>query len=115
MPVKMNNKLLDELYSNLEDDARERLDIAITTIVKAKQQDGKVAVVTGSGPNIHEGVTTLVAELISQGIVDGVLTSSAVIAHELAGALDKVKRVPGEALGFSLQQPLSWAPTAPSP
>jgi hypothetical protein len=57
-------------------------------------------VVTGSGPNIHEGVTTLIAELIRAGIVQGVSTSSAVVAHEMAGGLDKVKRVDGRALGL---------------
>ena len=57
-------------------------------------------VATGSGPNLHEGVTTLIAELMTKGVIDGVLTSSAVIAHEMAGTLDKVKRVDGRALGF---------------
>jgi hypothetical protein len=56
--------------------------------------------VTGSGPNIHEGVTTLIAELIHKGIIDGVTTSSAVIAHEMAGALEEVKRVDGTKLGL---------------
>jgi hypothetical protein len=28
----------------------------------------------GSGPNLHEGVTTLIAELMDKGIVDGVTT-----------------------------------------
>ena len=37
-------------------------------------------VVVGSGPNLHEGVTTLIAELIRVGVVDGVTTSSAVVA-----------------------------------
>ncbi len=60
-----------------------------------------MVVVTGSGPNLHEGVTTLIAELIHKGIIDGVTTSSAVIAHEMAGVLDEVKRVDGKKLGFS--------------
>ncbi len=59
---------------------------------------GKVAVVVGSGPNLHEGVTTLIAELIRLGVVDGVTTSSAVVAHEMAGTLDRVKRVDGSQL-----------------
>ncbi|MFX0098179.1 MAG: hypothetical protein ACFFCS_01265 [Candidatus Hodarchaeota archaeon] len=109
MTIKINNKLLDNLYDEMDGDTRGRLDSAIATIVKIKKGNGKVAVVTGSGPNIHEGVTTLIAELITQDVVDGVLTSSAVIAHELAGSLDKVKRVPGDTLGYSLQEPLSWA------
>jgi len=38
-------------------------------------------------------VTTLIAELIRKRIIDGVLTSSAVVAHEMAGTLDRVKRI----------------------
>ena len=55
--------------------------------------------VTGSGPNIHEGVTTLLAELMRVGLVDGVTTSSAVVAHEMGGTLDKVKRCAGAGVG----------------
>lgn len=62
-------------------------------IVAAKLRGGKVVVVTGSGPNLHEGITTLIAELMHKGVIDGVITSSAVIAHEMAGTLDRVKRV----------------------
>src|SRR5690606_1743323 len=69
-------------------------------MVKIKEKGGKIVVVTGSGPNIHEGVTTLIAELISKGLVDGVTTSAAVVSHELSGALDKVHRVEGKKLGF---------------
>ncbi|MCI0492262.1 MAG: hypothetical protein L0Z07_04925, partial [Planctomycetes bacterium] len=61
---------------------------------------GKVVVVTGSGPNIHEGVTTLIAELMRVGLVDGVTTSSAVVSHEMGGTLDLVKRCQGEPLGL---------------
>ena len=69
------------------------LEKAISSIVEAKQRGGRVVVVTGSGPNLHEGVTTQIAELIHHDLVDGVITSSAVIAHEMAGTLDRVKRV----------------------
>ncbi|HHW11588.1 MAG TPA: hypothetical protein GXX33_01090 [Firmicutes bacterium] len=69
-------------------------------MVKVKEKGEKIVVVTGSGPNIHEGVTTLIAELIHKGIIDGVTTSSAVVNHELSGALDKVHRVEGKKLGF---------------
>jgi deoxyhypusine synthase len=62
--------------------------------------DGRIVAVVGSGPNIHEGVTTLIAELIHKGLVDGVSTSSAVVSHEMAGALEKVKRIKGEDLGI---------------
>ena len=76
------------------------LDRAVAAIVSAKTSGRKVVVATGSGPNLHEGVTTLIAELMTKGVIDGVLTSSAVIAHEMAGTLDKVKRVDGRQLGF---------------
>jgi hypothetical protein len=65
----------------------------VARIAGAKQRGGRVVVVTGSGPNLHEGVTTQIAELIHNGLVDGVITSSAVVAHEMAGTLDRVKRV----------------------
>ena len=73
--------------------AQYHLEKATSSIVEAKQRGGRVVVVTGSGPNLHEGVTTQIAELIHHGLVDGVITSSAVIAHEMAGTLDRVKRV----------------------
>ncbi|MBI2426189.1 MAG: hypothetical protein HYV27_25420 [Candidatus Hydrogenedentes bacterium] len=79
--------------------ALERIARTVDQIVAAKEKGGKVVVVTGSGPNIHEGVTTLVAELMRAGIVDGVSTSSAVVSHEMGGTLDKVKRCPGAAMG----------------
>ena len=90
-----------QLYNDLQPSVREMVDRAVDHIVQAKKKQGKVVVVTGSGPNLHEGVTTLIAELINKGVVDGVTTSSAVVAHEMAGVLDEVKRVDGKKLGFS--------------
>jgi hypothetical protein len=98
--MAINTEPIELLYKELPPDTKEMLDRAISSIVSAKKKGGKVVVVTGSGPNIHEGVTTLIAELIHKGIVDGVTTSSAVIAHEMAGALEEVKRVDGTKLGF---------------
>ena len=92
---------VERLEKTLSPVALERIESAVEQIVEAKQRGGKVAVVTGSGPNIHEGVTTLVAELMRAGIVDGVTTSSAVIAHEMAGVLDRVKRVDGREVGVA--------------
>jgi hypothetical protein len=89
-----------ELYQNLDNSLREAVDQTIDAIVTARQQGGSVVVVTGSGPNIHEGVTTLIAELIQKGIVGGVSTSAAVVAHEMAGSLERVKRVDGARLGL---------------
>ena len=91
----INREPIERLYTDLPTDTKEMLDQAIGSIVSAKQAGGKVVVVTGSGPHLHEGVTTLIAELIHKGVIDGVTTSSAVIAHEMAGALEEVKRVDG--------------------
>ncbi len=88
------------LYRGLEEPVRQAVDLAVQAVVAARRSGGKVVVVTGSGPNLHEGVTTLIAELIRTGIVQGVSTSSAVVAHEMAGCLDKVRRVDGRALGL---------------
>ena len=95
-----NQSSIDNYYQQLEPETQKWLDQVITKIVDTKRNGGKVVVVTGSGPNLHEGVTTLIAELIHKGIIDGVSTSSATIAHELAGVLDKVKRVNGDELGI---------------
>jgi len=89
------------LETQLNPLARTRLNQAVDCIVAAKERGGKVAVVTGSGPSLHEGVTTLIAELMRVGVVGAVTTSSAVVAHEMGGALDKVKRCAGEPLGVA--------------
>ncbi len=98
---KIDEKLVETLYQNLNDPTRQRIDHVVAAIVRCKENGEKVVVVTGSGPNLHEGVTTLIAELMDKSIVDGVLTSSAVIAHEMAGCLDRVKRVKGGKLGLN--------------
>ncbi|HUZ45170.1 MAG TPA: hypothetical protein VMW54_00895 [Terriglobia bacterium] len=101
--MKASRQLINDLRASLSETARGNLDLAIQKIVKAKRRNGSVVVVTGSGPNIHEGVTTLIAELIRKGIVNGVIASSAVVAHEMAGTLDRVKRIhidDGEDIGF---------------
>ncbi|MFA7365999.1 MAG: hypothetical protein WCY94_02630, partial [Synergistaceae bacterium] len=76
------------------------LDSAVSKVVETKKRGGKVAVVTGSGPNLHEGVTTLIAELMEKGVVDGVTTSSAVINHEMSGSLDRVKMCDASRFGL---------------
>jgi len=96
----INSKYIEELYFQLSNESKEMFDEMKSRIVKAKNKGGKIVAVIGSGPNIHEGVTTLIAELIHKGIIDGVTMSSAVVAHEMAGTLDKVKRIDGKKLGF---------------
>jgi hypothetical protein len=91
---------IEHMYKGLASKVKGRLKRAVEWIVQAKEKGGKVVVVVGSGPNLHEGVTTLIAELIHKGIIDGALTSSAVINHEMAGTLEKVKRIDGVASGF---------------
>ena len=101
LKLTLNRQKIEQLYQSLSQKTKSQVDQAIASIVSAKKRGGKVVVVTGSGPNVHEGVTTLIAELIRKEIIDGVTTSSAVIAHEMAGALDQVKRVDGKKMGFS--------------
>ena len=97
----MNLKLIDDFYNDLPELYQTRVDDSIKIIVDAHKENKKISVVTGSGPNIHEGVTTLIAELINKGIINGgVLTSSAVVGHEMGGALDRVRRVDGKLLDF---------------
>jgi hypothetical protein len=97
--MNLNRDFFKQLYQDLEPSVRASVDSAVEGIVDAKKHKGKVVVVTGSGPNLHEGVTTLIAELIIKGLIDGVSTSSAVVAHEMAGVLDEVHRVDGKKLG----------------
>lgn len=99
--MKINRSLVAELQAALPERTQEQLAQATERIVEAKRAGGKVAVVTGSGPNLHEGVTTLIAELMRVGVIDGVTASSAVVAHEMAGTLDRVKRVDGRSLGLN--------------
>ncbi len=99
--MNIDHATLDAVAARFDEQTLERIEEAVERIVAAKTRGGSVVVVTGSGPNIHEGVTTLIAELMRVGIVDGVSTSAAVVAHEMGGALDQVKRCPGAALGLS--------------
>lgn len=95
-----NLNLINKYYQELEQASRDNLSQAINKIIEVKKKNGKIMVVTGSGPNIHEGVTVLISELMDKEIINNVSTSSAVIAHEMAGSLDKVKRVGGSKVGF---------------
>lgn len=98
--MKVREDLLTSFYERLDPRSRAALDEAVDLFVATKERGGKIVVATGSGPNIHEGVTTLVAELMDKGLVDGVTTSSAVVGHEMAGALDVVKMCSASSLGF---------------
>ncbi|MBR1511248.1 MAG: deoxyhypusine synthase family protein [Acidaminococcaceae bacterium] len=95
---------LEGFKASLDERSQAAVVSAIERITEVKKRGGKVMVVTGSGPNIHEGVTTLIAELIRVGIVDAVSTSSAVISHEMAGSLDRVFRVDAKALGMDMEK-----------
>jgi hypothetical protein len=100
MIVAIDRKAIERMYKGLAPKTRARLNHAVKDIVESKKRGGKVVAVVGSGPNIHEGVTTLIAELMRKGIIDGVSTSSAVINHEMGGTLEKVKRFDGQTFGF---------------
>ena len=95
---------LGSFRASLDERSQDGLASAVQRIIDTKKRGGRVMVVTGSGPNIHEGVTTLIAELIRAGIVDAVSTSSAVVAHEMAGSLDRVYRVDARALGMDMSK-----------
>ena len=95
---------LEYFRSSLDERSLEGVRSAVKKIIETKKRGGHVMVVTGSGPNIHEGVTTLIAELIRVGLVDAVSTSSAVIAHEMAGSLDRVYRVDAQALNMDMSK-----------
>ena len=96
----INRSLLNDFYNELDERSRNALDLSISKVVETKKKAGKVVVVTGSGPNLHEGVTILIAELMEKGIIDGVTTSSAVINHEMSGCLDRVKMCDASQLGL---------------
>ena len=100
IPLPIDHDAIDAFYGSLSEEIRARVDQAVHTMVETKKNNGRIVAVVGSGPNIHEGVTTLIAELIHKGLIDGVSTSSAVVSHEMAGGLEKVKRVDGKALGI---------------
>jgi deoxyhypusine synthase len=100
MIMEVKREIFKKLYESFSPELKEVIDRSVESIVSAKKAGGKVVVVTGSGPNLHEGVTTLIAEMIDKGVIDGVTSSAAVVAHEMGGVLDEVKRVDGVALGF---------------
>ena len=102
--MSIDRKVIKEMHNRLSTKVKGRLKLAAEWIVKAKEKGGKVVAVVGSGPNLHEGVTTLLAELIHKGIIDGISTSSSVINHEMAGTLEKVKRFDGVAFGFKRER-----------
>jgi hypothetical protein len=83
--VNINCEVINGFYNQLDSETRSFVDRSIEKIIDVKRKDGKAVVATGSGPNVHEGVTTLIAELMVKGIIDGVTTSSAVISHEMGG------------------------------
>jgi len=97
----VNTDKINELYQALTPELQAKIDEIVAKMTEIKKAGKKIVVVTGSGPNIHEGVTTLIAELIHKGIIDGVTTSSAVVNHELSGSLEKVHRVDGRKIGFA--------------
>ncbi|MEW6234163.1 MAG: hypothetical protein AB1656_02135 [Candidatus Omnitrophota bacterium] len=104
--IKPERARIEEWFRSIPLETQQRVESAVNLLCEAKERGGKIAVVTGSGPNIHEGITTLIAELMRVGVVDGVTTSSAVIAHEMGGVLDCVKRVDGQSLGVKAE----WLP-----
>jgi len=100
MNTKFGEQYIEQFRTSLDERSQKALAESVQKIIETKKRGGKVLVVTGSGPNIHEGVTTMIAELVHKGIVDSITTSSAVVSHEMSGALDRVWRVSASALGM---------------
>ncbi len=99
-PPAVSRAALQRLARCLDRGTRARLTRVVRLWAGVKRRGGRVLVATGSGPNLHEGVSTLVAHLVEKGLVDGVLTSAAVVGHEMAGTLERVRRVEGARLGL---------------
>ncbi len=99
-PPPVSRAALQRLARRLDEETRARITRVVRLWAGVKRRGGRVLVVTGSGPNLHEGVTTLIAHLVEKGLVDGVLTSAAVVGHEMAGTLERVRRVEGARLGL---------------
>ncbi|MBE3133941.1 MAG: hypothetical protein IMZ55_10725, partial [Acidobacteria bacterium] len=62
--MKPDFAFVESLYKGMEEPVRQAVDRTVEAVMAARRGGGGVVVVTGSGPNIHEGVTTLIAELI---------------------------------------------------
>ncbi|MCC8177967.1 MAG: hypothetical protein LIO38_02485 [Cloacibacillus sp.] len=88
--MNINRELREKFYGGLAERSQEAGDAAAERGVAAKTRGGKVAVVTGSGPNLHEGVTTLIAELIEKGVVDGVTATNPRGNDAMGGAVGQV-------------------------
>lgn len=68
----INRKIIEKIFHGLPSKIKDRIEQAKDIIVQTKERGGKIVVAVGSGPNLHEGVTTLIAELMHKDIVDGV-------------------------------------------
>ncbi len=99
-PPHIEPEMLAKLEQRLGGEALSAIEEAAEAWAQVKARGGNVLVATGSGPNLHEGATCMVAELVRLGLVDGVLTSSAVVGHEMAGSLERVRRVDGAMIGL---------------
>ena len=106
--MDMEPGILAEIEGRLDAKALGRVDEAVDRIVDregTRRQGGRGH---RQWSQCARGVTTLIAELMRVGLVDAVSTSAAVVAHEMGGTLDEVKRCPGASLGV----PASFLPGA---
>ena len=91
---------IESAYEKFSPALRSKMDCVVDAIVTAKREGHTVVACIGGADNVYRGVTTLIAELMHRGIVDGVCTTAAVVGHELAGVLEKVKRINGTKEGI---------------
>jgi len=94
-------RFVQALYDGLKEATQSAVEKTVVAVPEARRSDGRTMVVTGSGADIYEGVTTLISELIRKNIIHGLSTNSAVVAHEMEGSLEKVRRVRGVVLGLN--------------
>lgn len=70
--MELNRKLLTEFYDALDDRSRETLDLAVEKMIQSKKRTEKLSLLPAVAPISMKGVTTLIAELIDKGLIDGV-------------------------------------------
>lgn len=93
MGMIVERTILEGYYRSFTPELQRGVDDAAREIVRVKREGRRVAVILEDRLNVIEGVTILVAELMSRGVIDAVLTSAAIVNHEMSGVLDRVKQV----------------------
>lgn len=54
-PTFTNQQIVERYSASIDTETADILEAAVETMVATKTRGGKIVVVTGSGPNLHEG------------------------------------------------------------